>query len=403
MQMPNLILFDDSTRQHLLPLVFTKPIAELRIGITTIRQKWEHYFGTNSSTLTSDYLEPVFPIHLAQNNLLINASVLPNDKLVQQIIELPGNHAIVDGEVLIALHVTEKYLPMLHTARGELRPMLADYRQVSLSCSYTKLHKVSDLFTLNDLVLRSDFATLTHNRQGVKPSSTNTCINESAIFIEEGAKVEGAILNASTGPIYIGRDAEIMEGAMVRGPLAMCANSVLKMGTKVYGASTLGPYVKVGGELNNVVVMGYSNKAHDGFLGNAVIGEWCNLGADTNNSNLKNNYGDVRIFNYGSQQMESTGLQFCGLIMGDHAKTGINTMLNTGTIIGVAANVFGAGFPPKHIASFSWGGADTGFTTHQLDKAIATAEKMYARRNKKMSEAEKQVLKYVYTNTQKFR
>ncbi|MGB1307109.1 MAG: glucose-1-phosphate thymidylyltransferase, partial [Flavobacteriales bacterium] len=216
------------------------------------------------------------------------------------------------------------------------------------------------------------------------------------------AKVEHAILNASTGPIYVGKDAEIMEGSIVRGPLAMCENSVLKMGAKIYGATTLGPYCKVGGEVNNSVLLGYSNKGHDGFLGNSVLGEWCNLGADTNNSNLKNNYAEVKLWSYQSERFVNTGLQFCGLIMGDHSKCGINTMFNTGTVVGVSANVFGAGFPRNFVSSFSWGGS-AGYMTYRLNKVFEVAEKVMQRRAIEFNQVEKDILTEVFELTKSYR
>jgi UDP-N-acetylglucosamine diphosphorylase/glucosamine-1-phosphate N-acetyltransferase len=232
----------------------------------------------------------------------------------------------------------------------------------------------------------------------------NSCrnIGKGKIFIEEGASANDTTFNTTTGCIYIGKDAEVMEGSVVRGPFALCEHSVLKMSSKIYGATTIGPHSKVGGEVNNSVVFGYSNKAHDGFLGNSVIGEWCNLGADTNNSNLKNNYANVKLWNYSGENFIDTGLQFCGLIMGDHSKCGINTMFNTGTVAGVSSNIFGSGFPRNFIPSFSWGGAQ-GFTTYRFEHAIETAQLVMQRRNTELTDNDKDILKYIFDNDEKFR
>jgi len=258
------------------------------------------------------------------------------------------------------------------------------------------------IFSLNEVEIQSDFDLLTEGRKSIPLSDTNTIINSEKIFIEEGASVECAILNAKTGPIYVGKDAVIMEGSAIRGPLAMCEGAVLKMGSKIYGATTLGPYSKVGGEVSNSVLIGYSNKGHEGFLGNSVIGEWCNIGADTNISNLKNNYDEVKLWSYDEQRFLKTGLQFCGLIMGDHSKTGINTMFNTGTVVGINANIFGSGYPRNYVPSYAWGGAQ-GFKTYLLKKALETAEKVMARRNLTLTEEDKKILEHVFLNTSKYR
>ena len=260
--------------------------------------------------------------------------------------------------------------------------------------SFTQINRLVDIFSYNHHCIESDFESLTKNRISQKLSSSNQLISPEHIFVEEGAVVEHAILNASNGPIYIGKNAEIMEGCLIRGPLAMCEHSVLKMGAKIYGANTVGPFCKVGGEVTNSVFQSYSNKGHDGFLGNSVIGEWCNLGADTNNSNLKNNYAEVKLWNYSHDRFENTGLQFCGLVMGDHSKCGINTMFNTGTVVGVSANIFGAGFPRNFIPSFSWGGS-SGYITFKLNKAYEVAHKAMQRRSKSFDEVEKSILDHV--------
>ncbi len=397
--MANIILFDDYfTRQWLLPLTFTRPIADLRIGILTIRQKWEHYLGQSTSTFTEQYLQAQSPLHLSHDNIFVNAAVLPNPYLAKQVLLLEkGNHLTIGG-TMIAIRESADYLPNL---RQPLQ--VSANRQIIPSFQALRIvNRLWHIFTLNGEEIENDFQLLTAGRTSAPISSSNQLFVPENIFLEEGAKVECSILNASKGKIYIGKHAEIMEGCVIRGPLAMGEHSVIKMGAKIYGPTTLGLYCKVGGELNNVVFQSYSNKAHDGFLGNAAIGEWCNLGADTNNSNLKNNYSPVKMWNYLDRANVSTGLQFCGLVMGDHSKTGINTMLNTGTVIGVAANVFGGGFPPKFIPSFSWGGTD-GFQAHQFEKATETARRMMGRRNLLLNEAQYHILKHIKTQTEQFR
>src|SRR5690606_7840722 len=251
-----------------------------------------------------------------------------------------------------------------------------------------------DIFSKNTLAIQADFDLLTKGRQSAAIPDSVFCINRKNIFVEEGARLNFASLNASDGPIYIGKNAEIMEGCTIRGPFALCDSSTLKMQTKIYGGTSIGPHSKVGGEVNNSVIFGYSNKAHDGFLGNSVIGEWCNLGADTNNSNLKNNYAEVKLWDYEKEGFANTGLQFCGLMMGDHSKCGINTMFNTGTVVGVSANIFGSGFPRNFIPSFSWGGSG-GFTTYNTEKAFEVAKVVMSRRNIEFSDLDAKILVHV--------
>lgn len=382
----NYILFDDC-RSHLLPLTYTKPVCELRVGILTIKQKWEMLSGFSFSYKTEDYLQKKFPLVLSNNNLFINGSVLPNSDLLDAIYELEMGQSLVKNEVLIAYKSTNHI-------RSEME---IEYKKDIL-----QLNKCWHIFSLNEVEISSDFQLVTKDRESMAISSTNTVVGAENIFIEKGAKVECSILNAQSGFIYIGKNAEIMEGSMIRGSLAMCENSVLKMGSKIYGATTLGPYCKVGGEVNNSVFQGYSNKGHDGFLGNSVIGEWCNLGADTNNSNLKNNYAEVKLWNYSLERFEKTSLQFCGLIMGDHSKCGINTMFNTGTVVGVSCNVFGPGFPRNFIPSFSWGGS-AGYSTFVLSKVFDVSRKVMDRRNVEFSIHDQDILSHVFSLTNKYR
>lgn len=388
----NYILFDGDFRNALLPFTYTKPVADLRIGILTIREKWEKYLGLTTTTITEDYLEEKYPMVEMPENIMINASFCPNDGLVEMVKNLSEKEAIFKGEDVIAFYTTD--------TQEEVN--FEDYKQVEFTEDVLQIKNTWDIFSLNDKAIEQDFNLITKNRKSQPiPAGVNT-VNQENIFLEEGAKLTFCTLNASTGPIYIGKDAEIMEGCIVRGALAMCDNSVLKLGAKIYGATTIGPHSKVGGEVNNSVLMGYSNKGHDGFLGNSVLGEWCNLGADTNNSNLKNNYAEVRLWDYNTGRFAKTGLQFCGLMMGDHSKCGINTMFNTGTVVGVSANIFGSGFPRNFIPSFSWGGA-SGFTEYKTNKVFEVANEVMKRRKISFDDIEKRILENVYELTKQYR
>ena len=392
----NYILFDNESWQNFLPLTFTRPISEIRLGILKISEKWNKYLNQEVSYMTQDYLSKKYSMKVASENILINACVLPNKALVEAIGSLSIGQVLVHDGILIAALVSEDKLSSFDAS-------LPDYSEkIVFDGDLLRIEKSYDIFQLNDKALRDDFELLTAGRKSQPLSKTVNALGEENIFLEEGAKVEFATLNANEGPIYIGKDAEIMEGSLVRGPLAMCEHSALKMGAKVYGATTLGPHCKSGGELSNVVFLGYANKAHDGFLGNAVIGEWCNIGADTNNSNLKNNYAEVKLWNYKSNRFDKTGLQFCGTIMGDHSKCGINTMLNTGTVIGVSANVYGAGFPRNFIPSFSMGGKD-GFQEYRLKAAHEVAQLVMQRRGIEFDELEQGIMDHIFELTAKYR
>ena len=381
----NYIIFDNFRRNYLLPLTFTRPVGDIRIGILTIREKWEHYLGAKTSSLTEDYLSVKFPIVKGDDNILINGSIMPNDELVAEIKKIGINQALVKDEVIIAVRLSAKDLDNIDDTEG--------MEEFETDCEFAKVNTTWDIFAKNDAAIRADFEILTKGRKSAPLSKSNTLLGDH-IFIEEGASVESATINTITGPVYIGKDAEIMEGAMIRGPFALGQGSVVKMGAKIYGGTTVGPYSKVGGELNNVVIFGFSNKAHDGFLGNSVIGEWCNLGADTNNSNLKNNYDVVRMWSYPDHTFVDTGLQFCGLVMGDHSKCGINTMFNTGTVVGVNSNIFGSGFQRNFIPSFAWGGTK-GFDDFSIRKAIDIAKRVYSRRDIEFDETEQSILRSV--------
>lgn len=390
----NYIVFDDTTWQNLLPLTFTKPVSEIRIGITTITEKWENYLGKKLSFQTQPYLDKKYKIQLTDDTIFINGKICPNEMLINEIKSLAINSGIKKGNTLVAYRSNRSANLVIDDVISSAQESTSEFISVN---------NVWDIFSKNGEAVKQDFERLTKNKISLPLSKSNIVIGDiKDIFLEEGAVVEASILNTKSGPVYIGKDAEIMEGSAIRGPFSLGEHSALKLCTKVYGPTTIGPHCKVGGEINNSVIFGFSNKAHDGFLGNSVIGEWCNLGADTNNSNLKNNYGNVKLFNYPHDKMMDSGLQFCGLIMGDHSKCGINTMFNTGTVVGVGANIFGGGFPPVHIPGFSWGGAE-GMEEYKFDKMIETADRVYSRRNLTMSADEKQVLDTVFRNSAKYR
>jgi UDP-N-acetylglucosamine diphosphorylase/glucosamine-1-phosphate N-acetyltransferase len=388
----NYILFDGPARTALLPFTFTRPVADILIGILTIRQKWEMYLGSTTTTLTEEYLSEKFPMVEMEQNVMINASFLPNPTLIEMIQGLKSNQAIFKGDEVIAFFTNDE----------QEQVDFDTYEIIDYSEDCLTVQNTWDIFAKNDTALRADFELVTQDRKSQPiPKSVNVIAPEN-IFIEEGAKLEFVTLNASTGPIYIGKDAEIMEGSVIRGPFALCEGAGVKLASKVYGATTVGPYSKIGGEVNNSVLFAYSNKGHDGFLGNSVLGEWCNIGADSNNSNLKNNYEEVKLWSYETEGFAKTGLQFCGLMMGDHSKCGINTMFNTGTVVGVSANIFGSGFPRNFVPSFSWGGAG-GFTTYTTSKAFATAKLVMSRRNVEFDEKEQAILEHVFEETKKWR
>lgn len=388
----NYILFDGDVRNALLPFTYTRPVADIRIGILTLREKWERRLGLTTTTITEEHLEEKYPMVEMEENVLINASFLPTKDLITQVKNLSKDQAIFQGEEVIAFY----------TSGSQDEVDFENYEQIEFESELLRVNNTWDIFSLNDKAIQQDFDLLTEGRKSQSIPEGTQYVNKENIFIEEGAEINFAILNASTGPIYIGKDALIMEGSIVRGPFAMCDHAVLKMGAKIYGATTLGPYCKVGGEVNNSVLFGYSSKGHEGFLGNSVLGEWCNLGADTNTSNLKNNYAEVKLWNYETGRFARTGLQFCGLMMGDHSKCGINTMFNTGTVIGVSANIYGSGYPRNFVPSFSWGGA-SGFTTYQLKKVFEVAEVVMKRRDTELSIEDQNILEAVFEQTKQYR
>ncbi|MTE27477.1 GlmU family protein [Winogradskyella ouciana] len=388
----NYILFDGPYRNNLLPFTYTRPVADIRVGILTIRQKWESYLEYTTTTVTEDYLSDKFPMVEMEENIMINASFLPNLEVVEMVKNLSHNQAVFKGENVIAFFAKE----------GEEVTDFSTFEAVEFAGDIIKIEHTWDIFSKNGEAIEEDFRLITKDRKSKPIPATVNTIKPENIFIEKGAKLNFVTLNASSGPIYIGRDAEVMEGSVVRGPFALCNNATLKLATKIYGPTTVGPHSKVGGEVNNCVLFGYSNKGHDGFLGNSVLGEWCNLGADTNNSNLKNNYAEVRLWDYQTGGFARTGLQFCGLMMGDHSKCGINTMFNTGTVVGVSANIFGSGFPRNFVPSFSWGGSK-GFVTYKTNKAFEVAEVVMARRKEEFTDKDKAILDYVFEETKQYR
>ena len=391
----NIILWDTGTK-HLFPLTLTRPVCDLRIGILTIREKWEKQLTGKSSTYTRSTLSEKFPLIEADDNLIINGAILPDATLIDAVGQLQLNQMIQVGETLVALRLDREKLNDFTTEGAEFT---CDSFQLDHPLSEVK--HTWDLFQKNGEALIADLPLVFEGKENAPISPSNTIIGDQ-VFVEEGAKIEGATLNSTTGPIYIGKAAEVMEGALIRGPFALCEGATVKLGTKIYGPTTIGPHSKVGGEISNSVVLGYSNKGHDGFMGNSVLGEWCNLGADTNTSNLKNNYGNVKCWDYAEEKLQNTGLTFVGLTMGDHSKCGINTMFNTGTVVGVGANIFGGDFPPKFIPSFTWGGAK-GFTTYKLDKAFEVATAVCKRRDIDFSEADARVLEQVFAYSDRFR
>jgi UDP-N-acetylglucosamine diphosphorylase/glucosamine-1-phosphate N-acetyltransferase len=388
----NYILFDSDVRDTLLPLTYTRPVADIRIGILTIREKWEKHLALTTTTITEEYLEEKYPMVEMEENILINASFCPTESLVDQVKNLSKNEAIFKGEDVIAFYTTDSQEEVNFDA----------YIQIEFEEELIQIKNTWDIFTYNGKAIQLDFDLITEGRTSEPIPEGVHVLNKENIFIEEGAEVIFSTLNASEGPIYIGKNALVMESSSIRGPFAMCEKAVLKMGAKIYKDTTIGPYSKVGGEISNSVIFGYSSKGHDGYLGNSVLGEWCNLGAGTTTSNLKNNYTEVKLWDFDSGRFVKTGLQFCGLLMGDHSKCGINTMFNTGTVVGVSVNIFGSGFPRNFIPSFSWGGA-AGFTTFQMNKVSEVATAVMQRRSCVFDDEEKKILDHIFEATKQYR
>ena len=388
----NYILFDGAVRNQLLPFTFTRPVADIRIGILTIREKWEKFLGSTTTTVTEEYLSDKFPMVELEQNVLINASFCPSENLVLLIKNLQENQAIFYNDEPLAFYANED--------------QEIDFDAFTIT-QYTdddvlRIENTWDIFEKNHQAIKRDYDVLTQGRTSEAIPQTTIAFNPEHIFIEKGAKVMCASLNATDGPIYIGEDTVLMDGATIQGPFALCEHSSVKMGAKIYGGTTIGPHCKVGGEVANSVMMGYSNKGHDGYMGNSVLGHWCNLGADTNTSNLKNNYAQVRLWDYDTERFAKTGTQFCGLMMGDHSKCGINTMFNTGTVVGVSANIFGAGYPRNFIPSFTWGGS-SGMETYNTTKAFEVAAVVMARRGLEFDTQEEAILNEVFEISKQWR
>lgn len=398
--MNNIILFDDDTWKSLLPLTYTRPISELRVGILTIREKWELYLKGEASYITQDYLSDKYPIKITSDNYVVNSSLLPSEGINTLIRNLDKNEALLYDDVLLAARLNSEQFQKLIDDQDldELKGLDLSNKMEELSL----IKRPHDIFRYNGQEICKDFKLISSNKFSKAIPENCRVLNEKDVFIEADVKMNFVTLNAEDGPIYIGKNANIMEGALIRGPFAIGAHGIIKMGAKIYGSTTIGPYSKVGGELNNCVFQGNSSKSHDGYMGNSVIGEWCNIGADTNCSNLSNNYTEVKTWDYTNENFTPTGLLFCGLVMGDHSKTAINTMFNTGTIVGVNCNIFGEGFPRTFIPSYSWGG-HTGYKTYTFSKSLATAEIVMGRRKQELTDKDKTILEHIFHASSKFR
>ncbi len=392
----NYILFGAQAREHLLPFTFIRPIADIRVGILTIREKWEKLLNKPTSTLTEPYLSEKFPLVKQADNVLINSSVIPDATLVEEIHQLTPNQTLIAGDILIAHRLRAEDIDNLDVE------LLEDVEPMHTRSNFKKLFQLWDIIGLNEKQIVDDFLIITRGRESQAIPEHVRVMNPENVFIEAGAKLDMAFINATEGPVYIGKNAHIMDGSLLKGPASVGEGSVVRMGAKVYGGSSIGPYSKVGGEMMSSVIFGYSNKAHDGFLGHSVIGEWCNLGADTNTSNLKNNYDEVRLWDYAEESFVNTGMMFCGTFMGDHSKCGINTMFNTGTVVGVNAQIFGAGFMRNFIPSFTWGSV-SGYTTVEIEKAIVVARRVYARRDLEFQKVDEAILRHIFSQTFGFR
>lgn len=417
------VLFDTrESFENILPISYTRPVSGVRVGILTIKEKWQRLLPAHYSALTALYLREKFPVKVNPDGatLFVAGNILPDEELAQCVGGLESGEALVkEGEVLAYCGSLDDFTALMgedfnytvgnpnseHTAEPENNAVKKEYAGVVKRINY-----VFDIFLQNGEQIKGDYRMIVKGESPVAPDRSVTIIGDMltpegfpSLYIEEGATVEGAILNVKDGPIYIGKDAKIMEGSCVRGPLALCDHAQIRMGTKVYGSNTIGPYCKVGGELDNVVMIGYSNKAHDGYLGNAVIGEWCNLGAGAVASNLKNDYSKIRIWNYYQQKFMRTDLLFCGLVLGDHSKAGINTMFNTATVVGVGVNLHGSGFPRQFIPSFSTGSPEGGFENVQIDKFMDTAGKVMARRGLELTETDRHIFEAIYRSASRFK
>jgi UDP-N-acetylglucosamine diphosphorylase/glucosamine-1-phosphate N-acetyltransferase len=391
-----IILFDDNAHQTLQPLSFTRPVGDMRVGILTIAEKWAKYLSIGYSFHTQPYLQGKFSLVIEDRNLFINGSVCPDEALIEAIAKLHGDEALIKDGLFIAVKLNGT------DAKAFDANDAAKYKPINYTGTFIAIKYPEDIFKHNPAEIRKDFKLVTKGRSSAGLSSTNTIMGDD-IFVEEGATADCSIFNTTIGPIYLGKNSQVWEASAIRGSFALCNDSQVKMGAKIYSGTTIGPFCRVGGEVNNAVLWGYSSKGHEGYLGNSVLGEWCNIGADTNNSNLKNNYTEVKLWDYATHHFRKTGMQFCGLIMADHAKCGINTMFNTGTVVGVGANVFGGGYPPNFIPDFGWGGKSH-MELYQLDKMMETAQRVFDRRDGRVfDDNEKAILKEVFEITKPYR
>jgi UDP-N-acetylglucosamine diphosphorylase/glucosamine-1-phosphate N-acetyltransferase len=389
--MVNFILFDDHSSISLRPLTFFRPVSAVRIGILTIYEKWEKHLRYPVSFLTEMYLQEKFPLRVGNDNFLINGSILPNQDLITEILSLDADTSLINDDIVIAVHLTAENLK--HFRQGTV----PELNSKKIKSSYIKINNTWDIFGQNKKAIIDDFKIITKGRKSAEISSTNQVLGDN-LFVEEGVSIECSTVNTLKGPVYIGKHAEIMQGCHIEGPVSLGEHSVLKMGTLVYKGTTIGPWCKAGGEINNSVMFGYSSKAHDGFMGDSVVGEWCNLGAGTTTSNLKNNYDAVKQWSYRENKFVSTGLQFCGLVIGDHSKTGISSMFNSGSTAGVCSNIFGVNYHRNFIPSFVWGG-NSGFRKHKLEEAMETAKAVYSRRGIPFDAVEEKIFKSVFELT----
>ncbi|MGI4022734.1 MAG: putative sugar nucleotidyl transferase [Janthinobacterium lividum] len=386
-----IILFDGTAQQTLLPLTFTRPVADLRIGMLTIAEKWQKHLHLDASFITQKHLQAKFPLQIDGQNLLINGSVCPDEQLVEAVRNLQEGEALKQNDFLISAKISAEDVASYQT-------VIVSFKTINYTSAFTRLVYPEDIFMQNSTELRKDFDLLTKKKTSATISNSNTILGND-FFAEEGAITECATFNSRSGPIYLSKNSEVMEGAHIRGGFFLGDSSQVKMGAKIYGATTIGPHCTVGGEIKNAVIWGYSSKGHEGYLGNSVLGEWCNIGADSNNSNLKNTYAEVKLWDYPTQKMRNTNLQFCGLIMADHVKCGINTMFNTGTVVGVNSNVFGAGYPPNFVPDFSWGGIQHK-EIYAINKALETNKRVFERKNRTFDETEAEILKHIFEITQ---
>ena len=382
----NYILFDDKQiKKSLLPLTYFRPVSDIRCGIFTIKEKWTYLLNGPVSVLSADYLSNKFPVHFKNDNIYINSALLPDKNLLSVIKQLQTNEQLVYKNKTLAFRAGKLSWETCQDFKG---------KTIVYQKPVNTIEKLYDIFQKNGEQIKTDYDFITRSRSSKELSPTNNKIGKYPVFIEEGAVVEAVIFNTEHGPVYIGKNVKVLEGSMIRGPFAALDNSVVKMGAKIYSGTTLGPNTKAGGEIKETVFFGNSNKGHDGYLGDSVIAEWCNLGANTNNSNLKNNYSNVKLWDYTQMDFVDTGLQFCGLIMGDHSKCGIATMFNTGTVVGVSSNIFGGDYQPKFFPSFKWGGRQ--YTDYRYDKAVEVATAVMKRRQRNFEGVEADLFEKVY-------